>query len=214
MDGGAPPKVNEWAERILCMSFFLYSAWCITQDAWALVSLAGVFGLATGHGQYFLNRSIQAIEPEKTDFLVRLVFGKDPRTNDIYAYVRGDAWYKYGVTVKDDIRIDMQEYGMTKLYWRCVAGMFVTGALVGLPAAILAIVYGEYIAAIPLALTGAAKAGGYMIGYWLEKKKVLNKVTGWRVASFQIGLYLDHHTAVGEYLNGFFRTGLALIAKG
>ena len=200
MDGGAPPKTPEWVERSLCISFFLYAAWCITQDWWALAAFAGVLGLLTGHGQYFLNRAVKAIEPEKADFIVRLFFGEDPRTADRFKHLRG-SW------PKDQDRIDianaMNSYGMNKLYWRNVYGMAVTGSLVGLPAAILAIVYGAYFAAIPLALTGAAKAGGYVIAYWLYQKGLLSR----------LGKYLDHDTATGEFLNGFFRTALALSTR-
>ena len=203
IDGGAPPYVNEWLERLLCISFFVYSTYAITQDAWALAALAGIFGLATGHGQYFLNRAVKAIEPERLDFIVRLAFGDDPRTADKYAQWRGEKWNSAPKSVRQAVENDMHAYGYKRLYWRNVFGMFVTGSLVGLPCAIIAIVYGAYVDSLILALTGFAKAGGYIIAYAAYTKGYLKK----------LGKYLDHDTAMGEFLNGFMRTFLALFIR-
>lgn len=155
IDGGGILKMPELVERLLIMSFFV-GAVLPFAGYWSALALIGMFGIATGHGQYFLHRVVKYIDPEKVDFLVKLVFGKDPRTNVYYA----DNESEYG-----GLRLDLKAYGETKLYWRCVFGMFVTGTLVGLPASIIAIVFGQYLIAGILALTGFAKAIAYIVGY-------------------------------------------------
>lgn len=208
MDGGAPPKVNEWVERLLCISVFTYTAWTISQDWWTLVSLLGIFGLATGHGTYFLNRMVKAVEHERLDFLVRPFFGADPRANKKYKAYRGSKWNSAPKSIRVQVEADMHAYGYTKLYWRNVFGMFVTGSLVGIPTAILAVVYGAYIDSIFIACTGFAKSFAYMAGYFMYKK-------GWlqNLSTTKIGKYLNHDTAMGEYLNGVLRTALCFTPK-
>lgn len=202
MDGGAPPRVNEWIERTLCMSFFLYATWMITQDWWAAAAYAGVLGLATGHGQYFLSRQIRPISPEKVDFIVRLFWPDDPRSNKNFEHLFDKPLKQIPESVTIVLRRDSERYGMKKLYWRNVTGMFCTGFLVGLPAGIIAIVYGAYLSALFFLCTGFAKSISYILGYSLYQAGLLEK----------LGKHLDHATAAGEYANGFIRTLFCILA--
>lgn len=188
IDGGGLVKCNEWLERVLVMSFFvlacsLFAGW------WALVALIGMVGIATGHGQYFLNRKVDATEPERVDFLLLPFFGKDPRTDKRYKQYRGDN--SLPDLLYAELELSMEEYGMTRLYWRNIMGMFLTGTLVGLPAAILAVFYGEYDIVAAFLLTGAIKAFSYVVSYEIWGR-----------------------TEQAEYLNGAGRGLICLLAIG
>lgn len=171
--------MNEWVERLLVMSFFV-AACSLFAGWWSLVALIGMVGIATGHGQYFINRKVDATEPERVDFIVRLFLGDDPRTDKRYTEYRGD-----NVLPKEQhkkLKAEMEDYGMGKLYKRCALGMCLTGFLVGLPAAILAGVFGEYNAMVLFLLTGPLKALAYIVAY---------EIWG--------------STVQAEYINGAFR---------
>ena len=163
LDGGGIAKTSEWIERTLIMFFFVLAC-APFAEYWALLAYAGVLGIATGHGQYFLDRAIKAMAPESFDFIVRLFFGEDPRTDNSYKNVRDDNLSIISPAYKS-IKQYMEVYGMKKLYWRNVFGMGCTGFLVGLPAAILAIVFGAYLPATLFLLTGPIKSIAYMVGY-------------------------------------------------
>ncbi len=168
IDGGGLLRMNEWIERLLCMSFFVLA--CVpTAGLWSLLALLGMFGIATGHGQYFLAMLKEKLDPEWFDFIVEYFYGKDPRTAEDYVD---------GTPYEDE----------TKLYHRCVFGMFVTGTIVGLPAAVICIATGN-LYGILLLLTGLAKAGSYHIWHLLTGK-----------------------TEHAEASNGFTRTLLAMLA--
>lgn len=177
MDGGGIVTTKEWTERSLIMFFFVLAC-APFAGLWALFAYAGVLGIATGHGQFFLNRAVQAVEPEKLDYVVRIFFGLDPRTDEKYIDYRDYVdWYKdnpgkrkkFEEVIKPEIELRMQEYGTKRLYWRNVVGMFATGLLVGIPAAILSIAFGKYILAFIFMGTGLAKAAAYVIGYEVWK---------------------------------------------
>lgn len=190
MDGGGWPKTHEWVERTLCM-IPAVGASVVTAGWYAPLAYSGVLGIITGHGQYFLARMVKAISPERVDFIVRLFFGEDPRTSDDYELVRGEKWSQALPYHKIQLAREMEAYGMRKLYWRCVFGMFITGFVYGLPAAILAAMFGHWFAAAMFASTGIAKALAYMIGYALFK-----------------------NTESAEWMNGTFRAALALVVIG
>lgn len=76
-----------------------------------------------------------------------------------------------------------------KLYWRNVLGMFLTGTLVGLFAGMLSLYFGEWVAAALFFQTGIVKASAYIIGYHVFK-----------------------NTESAEFINGFLRTIVALLA--
>jgi hypothetical protein len=156
IDGGGVAKIPELAERGLVMSAFVLA--CVSfAGPWGLLAGLGVFGIATGHGQHFLELKRKYIAPERLDFILVPFFGSDPRTTGRGEKLSGAAETAY--TSKA-----MHEYGERKLYWRCVAGMFVTGFVVGLPAVIIAALHGQLWAAVLFSLTGFAKAGAYILG--------------------------------------------------
>lgn len=185
LDGGGIAKVSEWLERSLIMFFFVLACAPIAHY-WAILAYFGVVGIATGHGQYFLNLSAKAVSGERTDFIARFIFGDDPRTNIKYIKYRNDGWSDAPQEIKDQIYLEMQDYGLNKLYWRNVFGMFVTGSLVGIPACIISISFGELYGLLFL-LTGPAKAIAYMMG---------QKFWG--------------NTEQAEFINGGLRNGICL----
>lgn len=161
MDGGGIVKTPEAVERALCMSFFILA--CVPSAGFlSVLALLGTFGIATGHGQYFPTCVKQTVKPEFFDFLVRPFFGEDPRNQ-------------------------LLPYSDSLLYMRNAFGMFVTGSIVGLPAALLCIATGNFYG-IAMLFTGVAKTLGYHLGF---------KLTG--------------RTEAGEYLNGALRTLLCMI---
>jgi len=151
LDGGGIAKCKEWIERSLIMFFFVLAC-APFAGYYALFAYLGVAGIATGHGQYFLDRTAKFIKPQGVDPFVVLFFGSDPRTERLKNYHHG-----------------IKQYGEIKLYWRNVFGMFVTGSLVGVPAFLVAMVFGQYAGALFL-LTGVVKALAYMVGYKFWKK--------------------------------------------
>lgn len=159
LDGGGFAKVSEWVERSLIMFFFVLAC-APFAGLWAFLAYAGVVGIATGHGQYFLNRKLvgQSEHKESTNFIVTWLFGKDWREDFHPEHVFTP---EQKVFYERDIK--------PKLYWRNVFGMFVTGALVGIPALVISLCFGQFLAASIFALTGAAKAIAYIIGYEVWK---------------------------------------------
>lgn len=188
MDGGGVLKTPEWVERSLIMLYFV--AACVPFAGWwALAAYAGVAGIATGHGLYFLARQVKATEGERFDFIVRQLFGRDPRTAQEFWHLRGVASDDLSREDYDRIQTAIYSYGRTKLYWRCVFGMFVTGQIVGLPAAILAACFGAWIPAALFLGTGLVKAVAYVVSYEIWGR-----------------------TEPAEYINGGGRTALAVLA--
>lgn len=180
MDGGAPPKLPNIIERLLCLSPFVFVA-CSLYGYWGLLSLIGLFGIVTGHGAFFPQRILKKIKPERVDFLLVPFFGKDPRIELSPNFQISSSYAEYYIQ-----RI------YPKLYWRNVAGMFLTGLLVGLPAAIVALCHGDWTICGLFCLTGPIKSLSYMLG--LEVKDL-----------FKLK-HLEKDTEKAEFLNGFFRT--------
>lgn len=179
MDGGGIIKTPEIVERSLIMLFFVLA--CIPFAGWwSIIAIIGMVGIATGHGQFFLALVVKFLgdTKERVDIIVRLFFGKDPRTHEFLRF-----------EPKEDIQDYMTKYGIRKLYWRSVFGMFCTGFLVGLPAAILAFVFHEPLIGLVFLQTGTVKALAYVLGYELFK-----------------------NTESAEYLNGGMRNALCVIA--
>lgn len=191
MDGGGGPKVPEIVERLLIMSFFVIA--CIPfAEWWSLLALVGALGVITGLGQYFLEVAVKAIEPEKIDVVVKLLFGKDPRTEERFAIARGVAppdLLRLYPNVYRNLIESMGRYGFKKLYWRCVFGLGLRGQIVGLPAMILALVYGAWLSAFFFSLVGIFTSFAYMIAWKVFKS-----------------------TEHAEWFNGGFRTLLAMSA--
>ena len=188
MDGGGGPKTPELVERLLIMAYFVVA--CVPYAGWASpIALAGAAGIATGHGMYFLALVVKAIEPERFDFIVRLFFGEDPRAAYKFCHLVDKKPFELRPDQLADIQAAMNSYGMKRLYWRCVFGMFVTGTIVGLPAALVCLYYGAWLPALALSLTGVVKAAAYPIAYRFFQS-----------------------TVPAEYGNGGGRTALALVA--
>lgn len=162
MDGGGGWSTPEWVERTAVMLPFV--AACVPWAGWwAVLAYAGVVGIATGHGQYFLDLKFKFISAEKIDPFVRIFFGRDPRTQ-VAPGALASAIYRYGIN---------------KLYWRNVFGMYVLGTLVGLPSAILAASFGHWLFAGLFLLTGVSKAVAYMAGEkWGSGTKTAEWVNG------------------------------------
>lgn len=177
LDGGGITKTSEIVERTLVMFFFVLAC-APFASYWALAAYLGVIGIAVGHGQYFLNRQLvgHRNDTEGVDFIVRSVFGKDWRVNMDKDHEFTEAEEKH-----------YYENIYPKLYWRNVFGMFLTGWLVGLPAAILSIYYGEYAFAAIFSLTGPVKALAYMAAY-----------------------RINNSTELAEYINGALRNVICL----
>jgi len=165
--------------------------------------------IVTGHGQYFLDLGRKFIKPETFDFVVRLLFGRDPRTYALSPYLHPDSHY-----AEYDYKI--RSYGERLLYWRCVFGMAVTGVIVTLPAGLVA-----HNGA--LALAGAVKAPAYMVGFgffdlclrlgFTERRAVYipadesdddpRQHETYLAISF-LPRHLDEAGAISELLNGIF----------
>jgi hypothetical protein len=145
--GGYLPRVPL---ALLCTLPFAVVCAIMTLSPFAVLAFLGAFGITTGHGQY-LSITDKKILPEKLDFIVRLFFGKDPRT---------------------DFRL-VSYYGIQKLRWRNAFGMFVTGSVVGLPASIVCMSF-DHKAAILLSLTGVVKAFAYRITDDTEASEWMN----------------------------------------
>lgn len=163
LDGaGTLPKA---LSRFLCILPFVLGCYFFA-EWYSLVALLGVFGIATGHGQYFLDTQNKAMSREFFDKVVSLFFGNDPRVNSFFLYYRDDRWKFAPDTVKEFLKLDIDRYGRKKLYWRCLFGMFVTGSLVGIPAAILSAAFCLPLFVIVTFLsTGLIKALSYFIGH-------------------------------------------------
>ncbi len=156
VDGGGLFKWNELVERLAVMSYFVIA--CIPSSSlYSVLALLGMFGIATGHGQYFLSMMLKKCKPEFFDFIVKLVYGEDPRTKANYI---------------DGTLVDTKV-----LYKRNVFGMCVTGSLVGLPAAVLCLATGN-IYGLVLLLTGPVKGFSYLVcdklGFGTEGAEYLN----------------------------------------
>lgn len=165
MHGGGGPDFGKWFDRVLIGTLFAVA--CYPFAGWyALFAYLGIVGIATGHGQYFPGLAVKHIEPEFFDFIVRLFYGTDPRTNIAHAG-KPEA--------SPSIRIAMTGYGMRNLSNRCSFGMFVTGALVGLPAVVLALAYGRWIEAMLFCMTGPFKAVSYR---FTETTEMAERVAG------------------------------------
>ncbi len=141
---------------------------------------------ATGHGQYMSLGTVWGyMDAEFVDPIVRLFFGRDPRTMD-------------GMKDRGNV---YRRPRYNKLYWRCVFGLFVLG-LLSVAAPSMVVGYINIADGAIIALCGAlGKPVAYMIGWLLDRKDKLDKLPA----------VLNHGTAIGELLTGFF-TYLCFVA--
>jgi hypothetical protein len=161
------------------MAFFVLA--CIPYVGfWSILALLGMVGIAKGHGQYFPDRQLvgQRGRVEKVDFILTWIFGTDWR-----------ARYDESHEFTDNEKFHYFDTIHPKLIYRNAAGMFLTGALVGLPAMILLLSAGHSMGWL-FGLTGFAKVGAYLLPYALKAKE---------------------HTVYAEYLNGALRNFICVL---
>lgn len=185
MDGGGVIKTPELIERLLVMCGFVL-ALAPSSGIYSLGALLGIAGIATGHGQYFLSRAIKAIKPEFFDILIQTLFGPDPRCDTSFKPIRGIELDPQGLAYSA-VACAMRRYGIKRLYWRNVFGMFITGLIVGFPAFIIGMVFSSPYSCLFL-FTSVAKALAYMISYKLNGR-----------------------TELAEYINGGLRNLICLL---
>lgn len=173
--GGLIIGLSRWWSRIGIMGMFVACLW-VSASWWATIAALGVLGIATGHGHY-LARTVRAYAAEKLDVVVKLFFGKDPRTQGRYAkyeHINHDELLSMFPDDAAKMRDEMEGYGLTKLRIRNIFGMFVTGQLVGLFGCIVCLCLGLWPHAALFALTGAAKAIAYGVTENTEHSEYIN----------------------------------------
>lgn len=190
MNGGGWPRTHRWIERTLCIAPFVIvcAPWA---GLYAALAYAGTLGFALGHGQYFLARVVQYCDPERVDVVVKLLFGEDPRCTSDFEHLRNIKSADLSPEDRKAMKYAMFVYGERRLYWRCVFGMFLTGMFVGIPAALLALYFGQFLIAFLFLLTGLVKSISYVAGH---------EIFG--------------NSESAEFTNGILRTMLALITRG
>lgn len=177
MRGGWPSWPRPIEQMLFCSVFAFVCAaldavWWHNGIGYALAVVA----VLTGHGQFFLNMAIQAVEPERVDFILRMIFGRDPRTDERFAEYRNYVdWYnkdpeklkKFKEEIKPQIAQAVDEYGTKKLFWRCVSGMALTGGIVSLAPGIVLMI-SHFWAGLALALSGfLSKSLAYLVSHKL-----------------------------------------------
>lgn len=143
MCGGAPPKLPLGLDAWLYALPILFVSLYIGAPMYAalIAYLLGVLGKRLGHGQYMdLGNVSKIIKPEKIDFIVRKLFGRD--INETQA-------------VPGNYKRDWVGLGFTGLV--PVIGLSLCVAVYG----------GSIIGALLLALSGFMKAGAYSLGWFL-----------------------------------------------
>lgn len=186
LHGGGFMNVNRWLRNALWSLPFAVLIG-LSNGGFMLCVLTFVLcflGKTTGHGQYFLSRTVKKIEPEKIDFLIKPFFGSDPRTKE------------------GDVSLNMAGYGMDKLYRRNVTGLCV-GGLFSVLGAVCAMLFISPLCALILATGGALKGAAYMIGYKFASGD-----------DFPLGDDFNEDTEIGEFLTGvfaFFAIGICYV---
>lgn len=130
-------------------------------DAFIAWGIALIY-IDTGHGQWqTLNplHYLKAIKSEFFDALLKPFFGTDPRTTPAYAALADDAARIAAITA----------YGLKKLYWRCVAGLFGDGALTMLGLGVVLAIHAHPLMGLANFLgLGVGSAASYMLGWKLN----------------------------------------------
>ena len=179
MRGGAPDLPRPLEQTLFCHVFIFVLAAAGAQ--WWFIVLPVVLAVVatlTGHGQYFPSMAVKAIEPETLDFIVKLIFGRDPRTYATYKKWRNvdDNIDILTVEMLDDeimamteIEDAMDAYGQKKLFLRSMAGMAVTGGAVTLAPG-FALMFSHFFAGAALALSGfVIKPLAYYAGHKITR---------------------------------------------
>lgn len=186
-------------EQILfCMIFGVVMQSFGVSLLWQVVAFSlAVAGCSTGHGQYFLDLAVKPVSPERLDFILRPIFGKDPRQK---FYDMGWPTFVYGLSADQvrEIEGEMTAYKCARLFKRCVAGIAVTGLAVTLaPGAAIAL-HGHVMAGVLVGFSGAFKALAYYISHQFNKGTVWAEWgyggAQWFMATLVWLVYLGVHT--------------------
>lgn len=150
---GGEPDLPRPVEQVLFCLIFIVAMDVFGVGIWAglIPFIIAVLITCTGHGQYFLSLTPKLIKNERIDFLLRPIFGHDPR--DLV----------YAVSPQEIDKL-IDDYGREKLYWRCVTGMAMTGFLISLAPGI-AVAFWHPLPGVLLALSGLIKAPAYMASH-------------------------------------------------
>lgn len=174
--GGWPDIPRPFEQMAFC-AVFLFTLAIIGVDWYSngLSYVLAVVAVLTGHGLYFLDRNPRATEPERLDFIVKWFFGEDPRTAEFYKkhWRNHSSWYHINMPktqewlddVQPQLIEEMNQYGMNKLYWRCVTGMAITGGAVSLAPGLVLMFVNPW-AGVVVALSGfISKPLAYIVSY-------------------------------------------------
>lgn len=175
MRGGAPSWPRPLEQILFCTVFGVVMAALAVAWGWQLAAFAlAVVSCLTGHGQFFLEQTVKPIEPERLDFLLRPVFGRDPRTDERFQQYWDDdgdgdtQWLEGYADAVDQISALIKDYGPAKLYWRSVAGMALTGGAVSLAPGLALMLAGHVPAGLAVAASGfISKGTAYAISHKL-----------------------------------------------
>lgn len=178
MRGGAPSWPRPIEQALFCIVFgAVMSAMGVPFWAQVAAYALAVAATLTGHGQYFLSMLVKPIEPERLDFLLRPLFGRDPRTDERFSqYWANDdnedaAWMDgYNDAVRE-IQGMVAAYGHRRLFVRCACGLGVTGMAVSLAPGLAVMAFTPHLwAGLALCLSGfVAKASAYLISHAIGK---------------------------------------------
>lgn len=179
MRGGAPSWPRPVEQLLFCTVFgACMDAMGVPFTVQIAAFVAAVVACLTGHGQYFLAMLVKAIEPERLDFMIRTLFGRDPRTAEQYAKWRdfdptldpeeeGMTSANYQAAMKE-LEVEISVYGRRKLFARCATGLAVTGLAVSLAPGLAVMITTPHLwAGLALAASGALKAVPYLISHAL-----------------------------------------------
>lgn len=163
MCGGGKPKMpfglDQWLYGIpaavlaggamYASSKYGFADWQFSAITGAVLVLTMIFK-RMGHGQY-MNLPFglgKVTTPESIEFLLKPIFGEDPRTRD--------SWTKLSYPRREK---DIERYGENKLYLRNFTGLGIVGLLPALPLAlVLGFVCNLWILALLTLIGGFGKA--------------------------------------------------------
>lgn len=149
MCGGAPPKLphglDQWIYALPYLAApLVFCGLNFVSVAAPFAYISAVFGKRAGHGQYMdLGFTVRSTEPERLDFLVLLLMGKDHNPAAMNPTV---------LTRKER-------------YARDALGLIFTGLSVTLMCGLVIALAGEVLTGLLICLSGALKAPAYMIGW-------------------------------------------------
>lgn len=192
MHGGAPPKLPWKLDEIFIGCLVTLPAVLLALknnlDLNSILCFTGAVFLSTailktkGHGQYmnlkFLPPWPRTITPETWDIFLKPVLGIDPRTTKDWTELHHSTKAKR-----------LKDYGLNKLLFRCLSGLFISGSSVSLGLVVFLCYSGEWLNGIlTFMFFGFSKSLGYYLG-WKYDLKLHEQV--------------DEPTEFGEAFSGF-----------